>query len=77
MDVTVACIDVVAVDAVGAAIMGLQPEQVLYLKRAQERGLGTCDLGKIQIVGGAHRVGSMSFHDSLLKWCCKHLFYQV
>jgi uncharacterized protein (DUF362 family) len=51
MDVTVAGIDVVAVDAVGAAIMGLQPERVPYLKRAQERGLGTCDLGKIQIVG--------------------------
>ena len=77
MDVTVACIDVVAVDAVGAAIMGLQPEQVPYLKRAQERGLGTCDLGKIQIVGEAHRDGSTSFQDPLLKWCCKYLFYQV
>lgn len=43
--------DPVAVDAVCAKIMRLEPDQVKHIKLAAEAGLGTIDLGKIEIVG--------------------------
>lgn len=45
--------DPVAVDAVGAALMGIDPLSVPYLALAHERGLGCADLDKINVVGGA------------------------
>lgn len=47
----VAGTDPVAVDAVAAAIMGFDPLDVAYLRRAQAAGLGVADLAAITIVG--------------------------
>lgn len=43
--------DPVAVDAVAAAIMGFDPLDVAYLRRAQAAGLGVADLAAITILG--------------------------
>lgn len=51
MNLVIAGTDPVAVDAVGAAVMGIPPESVKHLRLAQESGLGTCDLERIQVVG--------------------------
>jgi len=51
MNLVIAGTDPVAVDAVGAAVMGVQPESVKHLRYAEQRGLGTCDLGRIEVVG--------------------------
>ena len=49
----VAGADPVAVDAVGAALMGIDPLSVPYLAMAHERGLGCADLQRIELVGDA------------------------
>ncbi|WXG42131.1 MAG: DUF362 domain-containing protein [Candidatus Freyarchaeum deiterrae] len=41
--------DPVAADAVGAKILGVDPLSVKYLRLAQEKELGTADLGKIEV----------------------------
>lgn len=51
MNLVIAGTDPVAVDAVGAAVMGIPPETVKHLRLAEERGLGTCRLERIQILG--------------------------
>jgi len=51
MDVVVAGRDMVATDAVSAAIMGISPEKVRYLKIAEEQGLGTASPNNITVVG--------------------------
>jgi len=51
MDLVIAGTDPVAVDAVGAAVMGVSPETVKHLRHAEEKGLGTCDLNQIEVVG--------------------------
>jgi uncharacterized protein (DUF362 family) len=51
MNMVIAGRDPVAVDAVGAAVMGVSPETVKHLRYAEQVGLGTCDLNKIDIVG--------------------------
>ncbi len=43
--------DPVAVDAVGAALMGIEPMSVPYLRMAHEQGLGCADLAAIDLVG--------------------------
>lgn len=43
--------DPVAVDTVGAKLMGFNPDGVLYLRYAAERGLGTNDIEQIEIDG--------------------------
>lgn len=43
--------DPVAVDAVGAALMGIEPLSVPYLRLAHERGLGCADLAAIHVAG--------------------------
>lgn len=43
--------DPVAVDAVGAALMGIDPLSVPYLRMAHERGVGCADLDAIEIAG--------------------------
>jgi uncharacterized protein (DUF362 family) len=43
--------DIVAVDAVGARIMAIDPERVIHIKYAQEMGLGTLDPNEIRVVG--------------------------
>jgi len=51
MNLVIAGTDPVAVDAVGAAVMGIPPESVKHLRLAEERGLGTCDLKQIEVLG--------------------------
>jgi uncharacterized protein (DUF362 family) len=51
MNTLVAGADPVAVDAVGAALMGIDPMSVDYLRMAHERDLGCADLSAIELVG--------------------------
>ena len=51
MNLVIAGTDPVAVDAVGAAVMAISPENVKHLRLAEESGLGTYHLERIQIVG--------------------------
>jgi uncharacterized protein (DUF362 family) len=51
MDLTIAGVDIVAVDAVGAAVMGFDPLQIEHIGYAAERGLGIADLRCIDLVG--------------------------
>jgi len=51
MDLIIAGADMVAVDAVAAAVMGINPERVKYLELAEERGLGTASLDEIEVLG--------------------------
>ncbi len=45
----VAGVDFVAVDAMAATFFEIKPEELLYLKLAQERGIGKIDLEKLNI----------------------------
>ena len=51
MDLIIAGEDPVAVDRVGSAIIGYNPDKVKYLKYAEEKGLGTANLDNIEIIG--------------------------
>ena len=70
MNLVIAGTDPVAVDAVGAAVMGISPMDIEHLVLAQEKGLGTCDLGQITLVGEplekVKRVFRSSFSSKLL-----------
>ncbi len=52
LDTVIAGADVVAVDSVGASLMGKLLEELPYVLRASERGLGEHDLEKIRIERG-------------------------
>lgn len=47
----VAGTDPVAVDAVAAVVLGIDPQSVGHLRAAQDAGLGVADLGRITVVG--------------------------
>lgn len=51
MDLVIAGTDPVAVDAVGAAVMGIPPTEVRHLVLAEKKGLGTCRLDRIEVLG--------------------------
>jgi uncharacterized protein (DUF362 family) len=51
MGLVIAGTDPVAVDAVGAAVMGISPTNVKHLVLAEKKGLGTCHLEKIEVIG--------------------------
>jgi len=51
MDLVIAGRDMVAVDAVAAAVMGISPHKVKYLRLAEERGLGVSNLEEIEVFG--------------------------
>ena len=51
MDLLVAGRDVVAVDAVCCAIMGIEPRRIAHLRLAHEQGIGEIDLEKIAVRG--------------------------
>jgi uncharacterized protein (DUF362 family) len=42
-DTLVAGVDQVAVDAVGATLLGYKPDSIVYIVQANARGLGTMD----------------------------------
>ncbi len=51
MNLVVAGLDPVAVDTVGATIMGFDPKKASHISLAAEKGLGICDLDKIRVLG--------------------------
>jgi uncharacterized protein (DUF362 family) len=51
MNLVIAGADPVAVDAVGAAVMGISPTEVKHLVLAEKKGLGTYRLENIEIIG--------------------------
>jgi len=51
MDLVIAGADMVATDAVGSAIMGVDPRKVRHIQLAWERGLGVGDLREIEVLG--------------------------
>jgi len=51
MNLIIAGTDPVAVDAVGTAVMGFDPKNVKHLRLAEMKGVGTCDLNRIKILG--------------------------
>ena len=65
MNLVIAGADPVAVDAVGAAVMSIPPESVKHLRLAEERGLGTCDLERIEILGEPVEKVKKKFKTSL------------
>jgi uncharacterized protein (DUF362 family) len=51
MNLVIAGTDPVAVDAVGASVMGINPNDVAHLVLAEKKGLGTCNLEEITLLG--------------------------
>jgi len=51
MNLVIAGRDPVAVDTVGAAVMWIPIEDVEHLGLAGKKGLGTCQLNQVEIVG--------------------------
>ena len=64
MNLVIAGIDPVAVDAVGAAVMGISPTDVKHLVLAEKNELGTCDLEKITVLGEPIEKVKRKFHKS-------------
>lgn len=50
-NVILASADQVAIDAVAAKLMGIDPLSIGYIRLAHDRGLGVGDVGKIEVVG--------------------------
>jgi uncharacterized protein (DUF362 family) len=57
--------DLVAVDTVGAAVMGVDPTTVRHVQLAAEQGLGTGDLAKIDVIGEAIPTVAKQFSQAL------------
>jgi uncharacterized protein (DUF362 family) len=51
MNLIIAGRDMVAVDTVGTAVMGIDPKRVMYLKLAEARGLGVSNIKEIEVLG--------------------------
>lgn len=51
MNLIITGTDPVAVDAVGSAVMGIVPTDVKHLVLAEKKGLGTCNLNEITVLG--------------------------
>lgn len=62
MDLIIAGIDYVAVDTVGSAVMGYSAKECEYLQYGARKGLGTCDLSKIDVVGVSIEGVKRKFH---------------
>jgi len=73
MNLVIAGTDPVAVDAVGAAVMGIPPQKVKHLRLAEETGLGTCLLERIDIVGEPLEKVKRKFRVPLLSRFLVHL----
>jgi len=66
MNLVIAGTDPVAVDAVGAAVMSIPPESVKHLRLAEEKGLGTCNLKQITVLGEPIEKVKKKFRASFL-----------
>jgi len=73
MNLVIAGIDPVAVDAVGAAVMGIEPNDVRHLVLAEKKGLGTSNLEKITILGEPIEKVRRKFNRSLSSKLLVHL----
>jgi len=73
MNLVIAGTDPVAVDAVGAAVMSIPPDSIKHLRLAEERGLGTCNLEKIEILGEPLEKVKKKFKTSFLSKFLVHL----
>lgn len=73
MNLVIAGTDPVAVDAVGAAVMSITPKNVKHLRLAEKKGLGTCDLEQIEIVGESIESVKKKFRKSLSSKLLRHL----
>lgn len=71
MNVVLAGVDMVATDAVGSAVMGVDPYGVRHVQMAAERGLGMGDLERIRILGNSiesvRKSFSQEYSDEKLK----------
>jgi len=73
MNIVIAGKDSVAVDAVGATVMGIPPTEVKHLLLAEKKQLGTCDLNQIEIVGESVERVKNKFKRSILSYLLIHL----
>jgi uncharacterized protein (DUF362 family) len=73
MNLVIAGTDPVAVDAVGAAVMGISPTEVKHLVLAEKKGLGTSDLEQITILGETIEKVKRKFNRSLSSKLLVHL----
>jgi uncharacterized protein (DUF362 family) len=67
MNIVIAGTDMVAVDAVGSAVMGLDPIDVRHLKLAEIRGLGISNLNNIRVLGEPIETIKREFNRRLSK----------
>ena len=73
MDLVIAGTDPVAVDAVGAAVMEIPPADVKHLVLAEKKGLGTCNLEKITVLGEPIEGVKRKFRQSLSSRLLVHI----
>jgi uncharacterized protein (DUF362 family) len=73
MDIVIAGVDPVAVDAVGAAVMGIRPANVKHLRLAEKKGLGTCNLEQITVLGEPIEKVERKFRRSLASKLLVHI----
>ena len=73
MGLVIAGTDPVAVDAVGAAVMGIPPENVKHLLLAEKKGLGICHLANITILGEPIEAVKRKFHRSFASKLLVHV----
>ncbi len=64
MNLVIAGTDPVAVDAIGATVMGIPPTKVKHLLLAEKNGLGTCSLEEITVLGEPIEKVKRRFHRS-------------
>ena len=73
MNLVIAGTDPVAVDAVGATVMGIPPTNVTHLLLAEKKGLGTCHLEEITVLGEPIEKVKLKFHRSFSSKLLVHL----
>jgi len=56
--------DPVAVDSVFAQVMGIEPREIMHLLHCQQKGLGTCHAGKIEVTGVSISEVRRPFHTA-------------
>ena len=73
MNLVIAGTDPVAVDAVGAAVMDIPPTDVKHLLLAEKKGLGTCNLEEITVLGEPIEKVKRKFHRTFSSSLLAHL----
>jgi len=73
MNLVIAGTDPVAVDAIGAEVMGIKPTDVKHLLLAEKKGLGTCNLEQITVLGEPIEKVRRKFNRSLSSRLLVHL----